>query len=80
MFALNLDTDGRILSATYPKYAPAGAISVEALPEGNISDYLWRDGAFLYEPLPKPEEPKPVETAPTWEELAAAIREGVNGV
>ena len=59
MFALNLDTEGRVLSATFPEYAPAGAVTVEALPEGNIVDYRYRDGAFLYEPLPEPEEPEP---------------------
>ena len=36
MFALNLAEDGRILSATYPEYAPAAAVFVETLPEGNI--------------------------------------------
>ena len=63
MFALNLGTAGRILSATFPEYAPEGAISVEALPDGNISDYIWRDGAFLYEPRPEPEKPEPGPTA-----------------
>ena len=40
MYALNLAEDGRILSATYPKYAPADAVIVEALPEGDIPDSL----------------------------------------
>lgn len=80
MFALNLDTDGRILSATYPEYAPADAVTVEALPEGNISDYLYQDGEFIYNPLPEPEPPEPTEAAPTWDELAAAIQEGVNDI
>jgi hypothetical protein len=57
-YALNLGADGRVLSATYPKYAPADAVQVEELPEGNLADYIWRDGAFVHEPLPKPEQPE----------------------
>lgn len=71
MFVLNLDAEtGRILSATFPAYAPDGAVLAEALPEGNISDYLYRDGAFLYEPLPRPEPADPETTA---EERIAAL-------
>ena len=56
-YALNLGEDGRVLSATYPKYAPETAVQVEELPEGNLADYLYQDGAFVYEPLPEPEQP-----------------------
>ncbi|MBS5433858.1 MAG: hypothetical protein KHY12_08900, partial [Firmicutes bacterium] len=62
MYALNLGIDGRVLSATFQEYAPAGTPLAEALPEGNISDYLYRDGAFLYEPLPRPEPAAPEMT------------------
>lgn len=57
-YAMNLAEDGRILSATYEKYAPDGSVLVDELPEGNLSDYRWQDGAFVYDPLPKP-EPEP---------------------
>ena len=50
-FALNLAEDGRVLSATYPQYAPADAVLVEALPEGDISEYVYCDGEFIYEPI-----------------------------
>lgn len=63
MYALNIAEDGRILSATYPQYAPADAVKVDALPEGDISDYLYIDGQYVYDPLPKPEEPEPEATA-----------------
>ena len=57
MYALNLDgATGRILSATYPEYAAEDNALVEALPEGDISDYLSRDSEYVYVPLPKPEE------------------------
>lgn len=50
-YALNLAEDGRILSATYPKYAPADAVLVEALPEGDISEYVYKDGEYIHEPV-----------------------------
>ena len=54
-YALNLDTDGRILSATYAEYAPEDAVLVDELPEGDIADYLYVDGQYVHDPLPKPE-------------------------
>ena len=53
-YALNLSEDGRILSATYPQYAPADAVTVEALPQGDISDYRYGDSQYVYDPLPGP--------------------------
>ena len=60
MYALNLDTDDRILSATFDEYAPEYQPRVEELPEGDISDYKYIDGKYVYDPLPEP-EPQPVE-------------------
>lgn len=71
MYALNLAEDGRILSATYPKYATANAVIVNALPEGNIADYLYINGEFIYNPIPIPEP----EVVPTQEERIAALEE-----
>ena len=87
MYALNLDTDGRILSATYEKYAAEGMPVVDSLPTGetteenDISNYKYIDGEYVYDPLPKPPEPEPEPGGSdyvTYDELAAAIREGVN--
>lgn len=50
-YALNLDENGRILSATFEQFAPIDAIVVEALPDGNISDYLYVGGEYVYEPI-----------------------------
>lgn len=58
MYALNLSADGRVLSATLESFAAQGQPLVEALPEGDISDYLYRDGAFVYDPTPQP-SPEP---------------------
>lgn len=82
MYALNLDTDGRILSATFEEYAPPEQPRVEILPDGDVSDYRYVDGEYVYDPLPKPEpepEPQPQQGGDvTYSELATAIREGVN--
>ena len=59
MYALNLDTDGRILSATYAQYAKEGAVLVDTLPAGDIYDNRYVDGAYVHDPLSKPETPDP---------------------
>ena len=50
-YALNLAEDGRILSATYPQYAPTDAVLVETLPEGDISEYIYKDGEYIHSPV-----------------------------
>lgn len=76
-YVLNLADDNRILSATYEQYAPVDAVLVDELPQGNIADYLYQDGQYVYDPLP---EPEPEEEASVWDELDAAYREGVDSV
>ena len=59
-YALNLAEDSRILSATYEKYAPADAVQVDELPEGNLYEYRYVDGEYVYDPIPvEPVEEKP---------------------
>lgn len=84
MYALNIAEDGRILSATYEKYAAEGMPVVDSLPTGetteenDISNYKYIDDGFIYDPLPKPPEPEPAPEYVTYDELAKAIKEGVN--
>ena len=53
MYALNIDHGtGRILSATFPKYAAPGMPLVETLPEGDISNYRYLNGECVLDPLP----------------------------
>ena len=54
-YALNLAEDGRVLSATSEKYAPANAVFVDTLPEGDIYEYRYQNGEYVYTPLPKPD-------------------------
>lgn len=63
MYALNLDENGRILSVTYDKYAPSSQPRVDELPDGNVHDYLYINGEYVYDPVPVPPEPTPVPTA-----------------
>ena len=77
MYAITLNEENRILRATYEKFAAEDDILVETFPEDDISDYKYIDGEFVYDPLPKPPEPVPVDYV-TYDELAAAIKEGVN--
>ena len=72
-YALNLAPDGRILSATYPKYAPQDAVAVDALPEGDLHDYRYADGTFIHDPVPAPEQPE----EPSLEEQIAELREAL---
>lgn len=51
-YALNLAEDGRILSATYEKFAAEDMPLVAELPEGNIADYRYADGAYVHDPIP----------------------------
>lgn len=74
-YALNLATDGRILSATEERYAAPGQPIVNELPEGDIANWLWVDGEYIYDPLPPPETPPQSDAeriAALEEELLAA--------
>ena len=63
MYALNLNENNRILSATYDQYAPQSQPRVNSLPDGDINDYLYINGEYVYDPLPIPPEPEPEATA-----------------
>ena len=52
VYALNLAEDGRVLSVTYSEYAPGAAPRVTELPEGDLYEYIFKDGDFVYDPLP----------------------------
>ena len=62
MYALNLNENNRILSVTFDQFAPASQPRVEELPDGNVNDYLYVDGEYVYDPVP---QPTPKITAPT---------------
>ena len=60
MYSLNLSDDNRILSACVCLDYFESTNVVDILPEGDISNYKYIDGEYVYDPLPEP-EPQPVE-------------------
>ena len=73
MYALNLGAGGRVLSVTWPKYAPSDAPRVETLPEGDTCDYLYVYGEFIYDPLP--EEPEPEDPMDALQKKVISLQE-----
>lgn len=83
--ALKLYDDNRIHSActVLPNGNYDGMPIVDTLPDGNLLDYLYVNGEYVYDPLPEPEpsEPEtPAEEPSVWDELDAAYQEGVDSV
>lgn len=94
MFALNINSDNRILSVckVLPKGIYTNMIIVNSLPKGKATDYLYVDGEFIYDPKPKTELPKmefkngrfvikkdeSATPAPTLDERVAALEQTVN--
>ena len=75
MYSLNLDKDGRILSACICLEGFEYTNIVETLPEGDISDYKYIGGEYVYDSLPEP-EPQPEE--PTIDDVLDALL-GIGG-
>lgn len=75
MYALNLDTDGRILSACVCLEGFEYDNIVETLPDGDVADYKYIDSVYVYDPLP---EPEPTPTEPTVDEVLDVLL-GIGG-
>ena len=75
MYSLNLDKDGRILSACICLEGFEYENVVDTLPDGSISDYKYINGEYVYDPLPEP-EPQPEE--PTTDDVLDALL-GIGG-
>lgn len=59
MIALNVDKKtNRVLSASllFNGASMPGSVEVETLPNGNLYDYLYINGEFVYSPVEKEEE------------------------
>ena len=59
MYSLNLNADNRILSACVCLEGFEYANVVDTLPDGDVSDYRYVDGEYVYDPLPETEPPEP---------------------
>ena len=75
MYSLNLDAENRILSACVCLDGFEYKNIVDALPEGDISDYRYIDGKYVYNPLP---EPEPQTEEPTTDDVLDALL-GIGG-
>lgn len=62
MFWLNLGEDGRVLSAAISEFVPDGMTKIDALPEGDVSNYRLVGGEYVYDPLPLPDEGEEIPT------------------
>lgn len=74
-YAIVVGEDTRILYGVLAgESAPDNAIIVDELPAGNLTDYCYVDGKFVYSPLehPEPEPDYEARIAALEEELAAA--------
>lgn len=56
MFALNLDTDGRVLSVCECIEGVDYDIVVDSFPDDNVRDYKYINGEFIHDPELKPEK------------------------
>lgn len=63
MFELFLDEKNRVTGCQNTTIKYSGGPTVDTLPGGNLADYLFVDGQFVYDPLPQPEPPTPEPTA-----------------
>lgn len=75
-YALNLASDNRILSAcvVLPNGNYEGMPIVEELPDGDISDYLYKNGQYIYDPKPVAPAPEP---APSLESRVSIVESDV---
>lgn len=78
-YALNLTTAKRILSAcvVLPNGRYDGMPIVDNLPDGDITDYLYINAQYIYDP--KPVEPAP-EPTPSLESRVAAVESDVSSL
>lgn len=79
-YGLVLDENNRIIDVPVQRYAPADAIIVEELPDGDFHDYLYVNGEYVYDPLPRPEPVEPATEPTVWDELDAAYQNGINSI
>lgn len=58
MYSLNLAEDNRILSVCVCLAGQTYNNIIDTLPDGDITDYKYINGEFIYEPLPEPIQPQ----------------------
>lgn len=79
-YGLILDEENRIVDAPVQRYAPDGAIIVDELPDGDFYDFLYINGEYVYDPLPKPKPEEPIIEPTIWDELDGAYQSGIDSI
>lgn len=74
MYSLNLAEDNRILSVRVCLAGQTYNNIIDTLPDGDITDYKYINGEFIYDPLPKPIQPQ----EPTTEDIINTLL-GIKG-
>lgn len=77
MYWLNIGEDGRVLSAAISEIVQEGMTKIDALPDGDIANYRLVDGAYVYDPLPPPEE---IEEIPTLESRLQSLENAQSNI
>lgn len=77
MYALNLNEEKRVLSVcrVLPNGSYDGMPIVDTLPKGNIADYLYENGEYVFSPLPVEPVKETVTEAQRLEALELAMAE-----
>lgn len=73
MYSIKLNDELRIEYATYAQYASENMISVEFLPDGDIHNYLYIDGEYVYSPLSNND----IVTTPSIDERVSALEDAL---
>lgn len=79
----NVDENGRFKNiTTFPVDESQPTIELdEAFDISKIADYRLVDGGIVHDPIPKQDETEaPQSPYVTWDDLVAALQEGVNGI
>lgn len=80
MYAIKIDETGRLLYATKPVYADDECILVPALPDGDITEYIYANEKYVHDPLPVEVVEKPPSLEDQIKELQEALEMLLSGV
>ena len=61
-YKLNVAEDGRILSATFERFGTEDMPTVDELPKGELTDYRYLVGEYVYDPVGNDPEEDPEPT------------------
>lgn len=60
-YGLHLAPDGRVLSAALAEFSAEASVGAQVLPEGDLADYRFLEGDFVYDPQPRQDTQLPTQ-------------------